>query len=212
MEPDTIHLVDDEPQVLKSLGRLLRASGWKVSHYSSSTEFLAAAGNGGGGCLLLDYDMPGMNGLELQAALAARGDWKIVFLTGRADIPTSVQAMKEGAVDFLVKPADRHQILAAIRRASAAQRAEAARRVQSEDLARRVGALSPRERQVMRHVIGGRLNKQIAESLGTAEKTVKIQRARVMRKMGVSSVAELVRATDRAGIEPVEAEPAAQEV
>jgi FixJ family two-component response regulator len=160
--------------------------------------------------VLLDYDMPGMNGLEVQAALAGRGDWKIVFLTGRADIPTSVEAMKHGAVDFLVKPADRHQILAAIERALAARRADSARRLQSEDVARRIGALSPRERQVMSHVIAGRLNKQIAESLGTAEKTVKIQRARVMRKMGVSSVAELVRITERAGIAPVEAEAEAE--
>jgi FixJ family two-component response regulator len=207
MASETVHVVDDEPQVLKSLGRLLRASGWQVIHYSSAADFLARADRAGG-CVLLDYDMPRMNGLEVQSALAARGgNWKIVFLTGRADIPTSVQAMKDGAVDFLVKPADRHQILAAIEHALAARRADTARRVQTEDVARRVEALSPRERQVMGYVIAGRLNKQIAESLGTAEKTVKIQRARVMRKMGVSSVAELVRITERAGIEPVEATP-----
>ena len=207
MASETVHVVDDEPQVLKSLGRLLRASGWQVSHYSSAQDFLARADRSGG-CVLLDYDMPGMNGLEVQASLAARGaGWKIVFLTGRADIPTSVQAMKDGAVDFLVKPAGRHQILAAVERAFAARRADIERRIRREEVARRVEALSPRERQVMRYVIAGRLNKQIAESLGTAEKTVKIQRARVMRKMGVSSVAELVRITERAGIEPVEAAP-----
>ncbi len=204
MASETVHVVDDEPQVLKSLGRLLRASGWEVSHYASAQQFLSQAERSGG-CVLLDYDMPDMNGLELQAALAARGGrWKIVFLTGRADIPTSVQAMKGGAVDFLVKPADRHQILAAVERAFVALRAERAHQEQIEDVARRVAALSPRERQVMGYVIAGKLNKQIAESLGTAEKTVKIQRARVMRKMAVSSVAELVRITERAGIEPVE--------
>ncbi len=205
MASETVHVVDDEPQVLKSLSRLLRATGWEVENYASAQDFLARA-QGGGGCVLLDYDMPGMNGLEVQAALAARGDWKVVFLTGHADIPTSVRAMKDGAVDFLVKPADRHVIIAAIEHAFAARRSELARRMQVEDVGRRVDALSPRERQVMGHVIAGRLNKQIAESLGTAEKTVKIQRARVMRKMGVSSVAELVRITERAGVRPVEEE------
>ncbi|HEY2629715.1 MAG TPA: response regulator [Usitatibacter sp.] len=204
MAMETVHVVDDEPGVLKSLARLLRATGWQVEHHASAQDFLSRAGSGG--CVLLDYDMPGMNGLEVQAALSSRGDWKVVFLTGRADIPTSVRAMKDGAVDFLVKPADRHQIIAAVERASLERKAGLARRELSDDCMRRVGALSPRERQVMGHVIAGRLNKQIAESLGTAEKTVKIQRARVMRKMGVSSVAELVRATERAGIEPVEAE------
>jgi FixJ family two-component response regulator len=206
MASETVHVVDDEPRVLKSLSRLLRATGRNVENHPSAQDFLAQADRSGG-CLLLDYDMPGMNGLELQAALAARGgDWKIVFLTGRADIPTSVQAMKDGAVDFLVKPADRHQIIAAVEHAFAARRAGLAKREQALDISQRVDALSPRERQVMGHVIAGRLNKQIAESLGTAEKTVKIQRARVMRKMGVSSVAELVRVTERAGIEPVEPE------
>jgi FixJ family two-component response regulator len=206
MAPETIHVVDDEPQVLKSLSRLLRASGWQVAQYGSAQDFLAQAGHSGG-CVLLDYDMPGMNGLEVQAALASRGvDWMIVFLTGRADIPTSVRAMKEGAVDFLVKPADRHQIVAAVEHALARRRANLARREEADGFTRRIDALSPRERQVMGHVIAGRLNKQIAESLGTAEKTVKIQRARVMRKMGVNSVAELVRITERAGIEPVEVE------
>jgi FixJ family two-component response regulator len=207
MATETVHVVDDEPQVLKSLGRLLRASGWEVSHHSSAQDFLAQADRAGG-CVLLDYDMPGMNGLELQGVLAERGHaWKIVFLTGRADIPTSVRAMKDGAVDFLVKPADRHQILAAIERAFTALRSERAHLDQVADVVRRVAALSPRERQVMGFVIAGKLNKQIAESLGTAEKTVKIQRARVMRKMGVSSVAELVRITERAGIEPIQAVP-----
>ncbi len=206
MTSDTVHVVDDEPHVLRSLARLLRACGWQVQQHASAQQFLAQARNGGG-CVLLDYDMPGMNGLEVQAALSSLGGiWKIVFLTGHGDIPTSVRAMKHGAVDFLVKPADRHQILAAVEHAFAARRAELARREQAMDVSKRVDGLSPRERQVLGHVIAGRLNKQIAESLGTAEKTVKIQRARVMRKMGVSSVAELVRATERAGIEPVEVE------
>ena len=203
---ETVHVVDDEPQVLKSLSRLLRATGWQVANYGSAQDFLAQADHSGG-CVLLDYDMPGMNGLEVQAALSSRGvDWKIVFLTGRADIPTSVRAMKDGAVDFLVKPADRHQIIAAVEHAFASRRVALARREEADDFTRRIDALSPRERQVMGYVIAGRLNKQIAESLGTAEKTVKIQRARVMRKMSVSSVAELVRITERAGIEPVDAE------
>jgi FixJ family two-component response regulator len=206
MASQIIHVVDDEPQVLKSLARLLRASGWEVVHYGSPQDFLAQADRAGG-CVLLDYDMPGMNGLEVQAALSSRAvDWEIVFLTGRADIPTSVKAMKDGAVDFLVKPADRHQIIAAVEHAFARRRASLAKREEADDFSRRIDALSPRERQVMGHVIAGRLNKQIAESLGTAEKTVKIQRARVMRKMGVSSVAELVRITERAGVEPVESE------
>jgi FixJ family two-component response regulator len=130
------------------------------------------------------------------------GDWQVVFLTGRADIPTTVRAMKGGAVDFLVKPASREQILGALERAMARHRIAGEARGELEDISRRVEELSPREREVMSHVIAGRLNKQIAQSLGTAEKTVKIQRARVMRKMGVRSVAELVRLAQKGGIEP----------
>lgn len=200
---EKIYVVDDEPEVRKSLERLLRAAGMQVHVFSSAQDFLMATSQGSSGCVVLDYKMPGLTGLELQDVLAARGcHWQIVFLTGQADIPKSVQAMKGGAVDFLVKPASREQLLEAIGKALARDAQARSTRSELAEVAARIAQLSTRERQVMGHVIAGRLNKQIADALGTAEKTVKIQRARVMQKMGVRSVAELVRLTERAGVRP----------
>jgi FixJ family two-component response regulator len=198
-----VFVVDDQRQVRTGLERLLRAAGFQVEAFASAQDFLATAGEKGPGCVILDYEMPGLNGLELQEVLAARGEhWEIVFLTGHGDIPKTVRAMQGGAVDFLVKPAGQEQILAAVHRALARDAEHRARRAEVEEARARVALLSPRERQVMGHVIAGRLNKQIADTLGTAEKTVKIQRAAVMQKMGVRSVAELVRRAEKAGIEP----------
>jgi FixJ family two-component response regulator len=202
--PGKVYVVDDEPEVRKGLERLLRAAGMQVHVFPSARDFLMATAEGSSGCVVLDYQMPGITGLELQDALAARGcHWQIVFLTGHADIPKSVQAMKGGAVDFLVKPASREQLLAAIDKALARDAAASTERAELTEVAARIALLSMRERQVMGHVIAGRLNKQIADTLGTAEKTVKVQRARVMRKMGVRSVAELVRLTEKAGVRPI---------
>jgi FixJ family two-component response regulator len=198
-----VFVVDDEASVRNALERLLRAAGLEAQAFASAQELLMALEHEQPGCVILDYQMPGLNGLELQEVLAVRGTpLQIVFLTGHGNIPRTVRAMQGGAVDFLVKPASREQILPAVERAMQRQAQECARRAEVEEVQARIAQLSPRERQVMGHVIGGLLNKQIADILGTAEKTVKIQRAAVMQKMGVRSVAELVRQTGKAGVQP----------
>jgi len=203
-EKGKVFVVDDEPEVRKGLERLFRASGMQVELFESAQQFLAAVGEDVPGCLILDYQMPGLNGLELQDVLEARGAQRaIVFLTGHGDIPKTVRAMQGGAVDFLVKPAEQADILAAVQRALARDVRQRAERAESDDARARAAQLTPRERQVMGYVIAGKLNKQIADILGTAEKTVKIQRAAVMEKMGVRSVAELVRRAEKAGVAPL---------
>jgi FixJ family two-component response regulator len=193
--------VDDDPDVRRALARLLRAAGCGVSAFGSAAEFLSAYDPEAPGCLILDVVMPGIDGLELQAALrAAACPLPIVFLSGSADIPMSVQAMKAGAVTFLTKPVEDSMLIAAV--AEALKVDEVTRRAQSFDrpLQKRLSTLTPREREVLAHVVAGQLNKQIAADLGTAEKTVKVHRSRVMRKMGARSVAELVQLANRVGI------------
>ena len=203
--PGTVFLVDDDPAVLKGLERLLRAAGFAVRGFTSPEAFLDQHDPALPGCAVLDLAMAGLSGLDLQRALAARGcDRPVVFLTGRGDIPASVRAMKAGAVDFLTKPVDDEELLTAVRLALDKDRQAREARIKLEAIERRLSALSPRERDVLRHVVAGRLNKQIAAELGTAEKTVKVHRGRVMVKMGVRSVAELVRLTEQVGIAPAE--------
>jgi len=199
-EAPFVNVVDDDALVLRSLGRLLRSAGFAVRTFPSSQDFLSQARNGEPGCLVLDLTMPNMNGLELQAQLTRLGnDCPVVFLSGNADVPHSVQAMKAGAVDFLVKPVDREKLLAAVRLAIGNdQRARAARKT-LDDVAGRIAALTPREREVLAGVVAGKLHKQIAAELGTAEKTVKVHRARVMKKMRAGSLAELVLLARRSG-------------
>jgi FixJ family two-component response regulator len=190
-----VSVVDDDALVLRSLGRLLRSAGFTVRTYPSPQAFLAQDSDTAPGCVVLDLSMPGLSGLELQRALAASPDPRpVVFISGRGDVPSSVAAMKAGAVDFLVKPFDELLLLAAVQ--SAVEKDRAARSVRQELslIAGRVAALTPREREVLARVVDGKLNKQIAAELGTAEKTVKVHRARMMRKMGVDSLAGLVRA------------------
>jgi FixJ family two-component response regulator len=190
-----VSVVDDDALVLRSLGRLLRAAGFTVQTYPSSQAFLAQGASAAPGCVVLDLSMPGLSGLELQQALAASPDRRpVVFISGRGDVPSSVAAMKAGALDFLVKPFDEPALLAAVRSAVEKDRAARATREELSLISRRVSALTPREREVLARVVEGKLNKQIAAELGTAEKTVKVQRARMMRKMGVDSLAGLVRA------------------
>jgi len=198
--PSTVFIVDDDPNVLRALSRLLRAEGLEARPYQSPQLFLKEHDPTIPGCLVLDMAMPGMSGLDLQQALSLP-DWQrpIVFLSGRGDVPSTVKAMKAGAVDFLTKPVNGKDLLAAVGRANAQDLQ--ARRERTELLAilRKLATLTPRERQVMDHVVAGELNKQIAAELGTVEKTIKVHRARVMFKMGARSVAELVRLTERVG-------------
>jgi FixJ family two-component response regulator len=205
----TVYIVDDDPSVLKAVSRLLRTAGFNVATFSSPQRFLDHHNPTIPGCLVLDLAMPGLNGLELQQMLATSGNGRpIIFLTGRADIPASVKAMKQGAVDFLTKPVERDELVPAIQAALASDRV--ARQAQEEvaEIRSRLASLTPREYEVMGHVISGRLNKQTAAEIGAAEKTIKVHRARVMEKMKVKSVAELVRLAERAGIDPAPPEPA----
>ena len=198
---EIVFLVDDDASVLKGLGRLLAAAGFEISAFESPQQFLEHFDGSAPGCLVLDVAMPGLNGMELQQALTARGSaLPIVFLTGHGDVPTSVQAMKRGAADFLTKPVDESDLLAAIR--SAFEKGRELRKAQAEtaEIERRLATLTPREREVLQHVVAGKRNKQVASELGTVEKTVKVHRARVMEKMQAQSLAELVRLAERAGI------------
>jgi FixJ family two-component response regulator len=188
-----IHIVDDEDNFRTALARLLAAHGFIVREYASAGDFLLAWPTDALGCLLLDVRMPGPSGLELQAALAERGDaLPVIFLTGYGDVPTSVRAMRRGAIDFLTKPVDTGALLSAIRAALRcdAERRELARH--QRELRERYDTLTPRERAVFSQVIAGRLNKQIAGTLNTCERTVKAHRAHVMQKLHARSVADLV--------------------
>ena len=198
-------VVDDDDSVRKSLSRLFRSAHLPAETFPSARSYLDRAAHQGPSCLVLDVCMPGVDGLELQHALADRRE-QIIFLTGHGDVPMCADAMKAGAVDFLTKPVDDEKLLSAVSRALASS-VELRRAAAERALARtRLNLLTPREFEVMQRVIAGALNKQIADSLGTAEKTVKIHRGRVMEKMSVSSVAELVRIAQAAGVAPVSAE------
>ena len=202
---EIVYVVDDDPAVRKGLVRLLRSAGHEVMAFASAMEFLARDHHQGVRCILLDVRMSGAaDGLELQTNLAAQGvDLPIVFLTGHGDIPMSVEAMKQGATDFLTKPVDEEVLLNAVHKALECHRVSLSDRQEARSVRVQMESLTPRERDVLRCVISGARNKQIAAHLGIAEKTVKIHRARVMEKTGVSSVAELVQTCQRAGIEPL---------
>jgi FixJ family two-component response regulator len=194
----TVFLVDDDEAVLRGLGRLVKSAGYAVETFSSPSGLLARAPYDGVGCVVLDLRMPEWDGLQAQEALTRAGHtFPIVFLTGHGDVPSSVQAMKAGAVDFLTKPPEERDLLDAIRRAIAQDEAAYARRTEHASLMARFEALTPREREVCTLVAAGLRNKQIAARLGTSEKTVKIHRGQVMHKMGSRSVADLVRIVDR---------------
>jgi len=204
-ESPTVFVVDDEESVRKALARLLRSASFHVAAFASPREFLESYDPHAPGCLILDVAMPGLNGLELQQQLADRGaGLPIIFLTGRADVPMSVQAMKKGALDFLTKPVNDESLLAAVRGAIQRDYADRQARAELGDIKQRLETLTPREREVLVHVVSGKLNKQTAAELGTVEKTIKVHRARVMEKMMVQSVAELVRLAEKAGIRPAE--------
>jgi FixJ family two-component response regulator len=199
----TIFIVDDDPSVRKSLMRLIRSAGWNAEAFPSAREFLARPPFSGTGCVVLDVRMPGMTGPELRAQMIAQKIFlPVVFLTGHSDIPTGVEAMKRGAVDFLVKPVDSEVLLRAIRLALERHASEKTLESERQAIEEHLLRLSPREREVMEYIIGGCLNKQVARKLGIAEKTIKVHRGRVMQKMEAGSVAELVRLCEANGIKP----------
>ena len=197
-----VFVVDDDASVRRGVTRLLRSAGFTAAAFASAPEFLERYDRDIAGCVILDLAMPGFDGLQMQKALTDRGSaLPVIFLTGHGDIPTSVQAMKGGAVDFLTKPVTDDELLAAVRKAI--ERCEALYRAREEIaiIRRRVATLTPREREVLTHLLSGKLNKQIAADLGTVEHTIKVHRARVMEKMQVRTLAALVRLAERAGIE-----------
>ena len=195
-----VHVVDDDASFLVALARLLKASGYVVQTYASAADFLAKLGDGAG-CVITDLRMPGMDGLDLQQALARGVNMvPVVFLSGAGDIPTTVQAMRRGAEDFLTKDAPKEAIFAAVDRAiarDARQRAETAYR---HALRARFDALTSRELEILRHVVAGQMNKQIAADLGINERTVKLHRTAITTKLEVHSVAELTRVAQAVGL------------
>ena len=196
----TVFLVDDDAPVRDALSRLLRAHRFAVAAFASPKEFLEHYNPDTPGCLVLDLKMRG-NGFGLQRTLQEKGSpLPIIFLTGHGDVPKSVQALKGGAVDFLTKPVNDRDLLAAVRVAIEMDRARRQEQAELSEIRERLATLTPREREVLEYVVAGKLNKQIAGDLGTVEQTVKAHRARIMEKMRVQSVAELVRLTQRCGI------------
>jgi FixJ family two-component response regulator len=196
-----VFLVDDDVGVLKALSRLLRAKGYEIRSYASPQEFLAQHDATVPGCAVLDVAMPGLDGLALQQSLTAGDSHRpVIFLTGKGDIPTSVRAMKAGAVDFLTKPVNDEDLLGAIAQAEEQDMRSRQSRAELASIQAKVTTLTPREREVLTHVVAGRLNKQIAGDLGTVEKTIKVHRSRMMEKLGVRTVADLVRMAEKAGI------------
>lgn len=200
----TVHIVDDEEAIRTSLSRLLNAAGIPSKTYRSAEDYIATCPPHATGCVLLDLSLPGWTGLELQEMLRQAGRaLPIIFLTGNGDVPSSVRAMKSGAIDFLIKPVAKTQLLAAIQTAFARDEATRQHQAVQIDLRTRLSRLTPREEEVIRQVACGLLNKQIAAKLGTVEKTVKVHRARALAKLEINSVAELVMLLER--LDPVPA-------
>jgi FixJ family two-component response regulator len=193
-----VHVIDDDARLLKALSRLLSAHGYRVATYSSAKIFLEQTLPSTPACVLLDYQMPEMSGVELQQILAQRGlNFPIVFLSGRGDIPLAVEALKLGALDFLTKPVEEDVLIGSIQSALMLSRRDRALQEEFKKDRAAFESLSQRERQVCMQVADGKLNKQIAGDFGTTEKTIKAQRGQVMRKLHVGSVAELVKLVER---------------
>lgn len=195
-----VHAVDDDASFLVALARLLKAAGYAVQTYASAADFLAKLGDGAG-CVITDLRMPGMDGLDLQQALARGANMvPVVFLSGEGDIPTTVQAMRQGAEDFLTKRAPKEAILAAVDRAIARDARQRAENAHRHALRARFDALTSRELEILRHVVAGQMNKQIAADLGINERTVKLHRTAITTKLEVHSVAELTRIAQAVGL------------
>ena len=196
----TVFIVDDEETVRRALSRLVRSVGLTAETFPTAQAFLDRDRVDRPACLVLDVRLPGLSGLDLQTALGGRQETlPIIFITGRGSIPMSVRAMKGGALDFLRKPVESQELLDAIQRALARSREALDRQVERDTLAARLATLTLREREVLELVVAGMLNKQIAAELGAAEKTIKVHRGRVMKKMEADSVPDLVRMTQKAG-------------
>lgn len=196
-----IYLVDDDPSVLKALGRLLGSEGYRVEAFVCPEAFLSGYDPEQAGCLLLDLTMPGLSGMEVQQRLnKSGGHLPIVFLSGQGDIPIAMRAIKAGAMDFLTKPILDEELFTAIRSALAKNAVDHLSRVELASIQDCLALLTPREREVLKQVVAGKLNKQIAAELGTVEKTIKVHRARVMQKMQAKSLVELVRLAERIGL------------
>jgi two-component system response regulator FixJ len=202
----TILVIDDDPSIRKALRRLLESAGYGVRTFATAHQFMESKiERAEPACLVLDVKMPGMDGLELQEELLARAETlPIVFITGHGDVPSSVGAMKKGAVDFLPKPFDEWALLEAVQAALRKDSESRAVLRERENIQRRLESLTPREHEVMTYVITGMLNKQIAHALDITEKTVIVHRGRVLEKMGAGSVAELVRLAEKVGVEPAD--------
>ena len=200
----TVFIIDDDASVRKSLSRLLRSAGYTTETFASAEEFLGREHFNGIGCLLLDVQMPGLSGMDLQEELnKADYHMPIIFITGHGDIPMSVEAMKKGAVDFLTKPFDDKELLQAVEKAIEKDTFTRAEYDETLDIRKRIELLTSRELEILRYVITGMLNKQIALKLDIAEKTVKVHRGRIMEKLRVDSVADLVRLAEKVGIKPL---------
>jgi FixJ family two-component response regulator len=198
-----VFAIDDDPSVRRGLARLLRSAGYKNEIFESASNFLKREQHPGPACVIVDVRMPGLNGMDLQETLIQhRREEQLVFITGHGDISTCAQAMKAGAVDFLSKPFRDDELLQCIERALVRSAEQRRRSAEVNEARRLLDLLTPREFEVMQLVITGMLNKQIAGELGTAEKTVKVHRGRAMRKLNVTSVAELVRLTEKACLAP----------
>ena len=203
MSAPIIHVVDDDASVRTAVTRLLRAAKYEARGYASASEFLDSDPWAAPGCILLDLRMPGASGFDLQQSIVNMEEpLPIIFLTGHGDIPASVHAMKAGAVDFLTKPVQREILLRAVQNALERDATERKSRVILRELRSRYETLTAREREVLTHVVSGKLNKQIAFALGTSERTIKAHRGSVMVKLSVQSVAELARFAQDLGIEP----------
>jgi RNA polymerase sigma factor (sigma-70 family) len=201
IEQPTVYLIDDEPAIRKALARLLRIAGWRVEAFGSCEEFLHGHDQQAPGCIVLDVMLPGLSGEELQRLLADSGNpLPIIFITGQGDIPMCARAIKAGAVEFLTKPVDADELFRAVNEAVERDRENRRSLADVAAIKQCLAMLTPREREVLVHVVAGKANKNIAAELGTVEKTVKVHRARVMEKMRAESLAELVRLAAQVGI------------
>lgn len=202
MKPDDciVFVVDDDDGVREAVASLLESAGHRTCCFASASEFLGTARADVSSCLVLDLELPDLSGLELQRTLATTAAPPIVFISGHGDVPTSVRAMKAGAVEFLSKPFGDEELLRAVHAALELDRAARQRRAEHAELQRRYERLTPREREVLPFVVAGFANKQTAQQLGTSEITIGVHRGQIMRKMSARSLAELIRMADRLGV------------